>query len=149
VGAAWPLVGSPITTAIAPVFCSKADEYLHVLLSSIPKDIEKYAFSSIAVVIIVLDNIESIGLISSFSYQVGIGMAICYCSLHARLFIWAQHTWADFPREKITEIKRYYGILRSARGEAPSLGVVEAACDECIRSIQPIYGTALNDIDSL
>src|SRR5262249_47940478 len=40
-GAAWLPVGSPIITAIAPVFCSKADEYLHVLLSSIPKDIEK------------------------------------------------------------------------------------------------------------
>jgi hypothetical protein len=57
---------TPITTAIAPVFCSKADEYLHVLLSSIPKDIEKYAFSSIAVALIVLDNIESIGLIYYF-----------------------------------------------------------------------------------
>jgi hypothetical protein len=54
VDVAWPPVGGPITIAIAPVFCSKADEYLHVLLSSIPKDIEKYAFSSIAVVIIVL-----------------------------------------------------------------------------------------------
>jgi hypothetical protein len=76
-------------------------------------------------------------------------MALCYCSLHARLYIWVQYTWADFPREKITEVKRYYGILRSTRGEDPSLGVVEAACDECIRSIQYLYGSALNDIDSL
>jgi len=46
------------------------------------------------------------------------------------------------------KIKRYYNILRSTRGEDPSLGVVEAACDECIQSIRYIYGTALNDIDS-
>jgi hypothetical protein len=76
-------------------------------------------------------------------------MALCYCSLHARLFIWAQHTWEDFPSEKVIEIKRYYDILRSTRGEDPSLGVIEAACDECIRGIQYLYGTALNDIDSL
>jgi hypothetical protein len=76
-------------------------------------------------------------------------MALCYCSLHARLFIWAQHTWADCPSEKVIEIKRYYDILRSTRGEDPSLGVIEAACDKCIRSIQYIHGTALNDIDSL
>ena len=75
-------------------------------------------------------------------------MAICYCSLHARLFIWAQHTWADFPRETIMKIQRYYNIIRSTRGKDPSLGVVEAACDECIQSIRYIYGTALNDIDS-
>ena len=75
-------------------------------------------------------------------------MTICYCSLHARLFIWAQHTWADFPRETIMKIQRYYNIIRSTRGEDPSLGVVEAACDECIQSIRYIDGTALNDIDS-
>jgi len=76
-------------------------------------------------------------------------MAICYCSLHARLFIWAQYTWTDFPREKIAEITRYYTTLRSTRGDDPSLGVVEAACDECIQTIRYIHGTALNDIDSL
>ena len=76
-------------------------------------------------------------------------MALCYCSLHARLFIWAQHTWAAFPREKITEIKRYYSILHSTSGADPSLGVVEAACDECIRSIQYLSGTALNDMEAL
>ena len=27
--------------------------------------------------------------------------------------------------------------------------IVETACDECIQSIQYIYGTALNDIDAL
>jgi hypothetical protein len=46
------------------------------------------------------------------------------------------------------KIQRYYNIIRSTRGEDPSLGVVEAACDECIQSIRYIYGTALNDIDS-
>ena len=76
-------------------------------------------------------------------------MALCYCSLHARLFVWPQHTWADFSREKITGVKRYYEVLCATKGEDLSLGVVETACDECIQSIQYIYGTALNDIDAL
>jgi hypothetical protein len=41
VGTAWPPVGGHITIAIAPVFFSKADEYLHVLLSSIPNGPDK------------------------------------------------------------------------------------------------------------
>jgi hypothetical protein len=58
-------------------------------------------------------------------------MSLRYCSLHKRLFGSRYHRWADFPQEKIEEIRGYYELLRLANTDASYLEVIETSCDQC------------------
>jgi len=71
----------------------------------------------------------------------GEGMLLQYCSLHARLFSWKDHTWKDFSRAKINQIRGYGRLLRSAKPDSTDLQVIESPCDRCAEAIEQILRT--------
>jgi hypothetical protein len=68
-------------------------------------------------------------------------MLLQYCSLHARLFSWKDHTWKDFSRAKINQIRGYSQLLRSAKPDSTDLQVIESPCDRCAEVIKQILRT--------
>jgi hypothetical protein len=63
-------------------------------------------------------------------------MLLHYCSLHAQLFIWKDHSWKDFPLAKIDQIREFGSLLRSVDPTSTALTVIERSCDQCAEAIR-------------
>lgn len=68
-------------------------------------------------------------------------MLLEYCSLHARLFSWKNHTWKDFSLAKINQIREFGQLLLSAKPDSTDLQVIERPCDQCAEVIRQIART--------
>ena len=68
-------------------------------------------------------------------------MLLQYCSLHARLFSWKNHTWKDFSLAKINQIREFDQFLRSAKSDSTDFQVIESPCDQCAEAIRQIART--------
>jgi len=58
-------------------------------------------------------------------------MSLRYCSLHGRVFSYAQQRWLAFSQKKIREIRGYYELLCSTNTDPSFLHVLERSCDQC------------------